>query len=288
MDRDHTGRIGFAAPCISRLQGSRRSASSPAISPGRSGRPGTPRGSSLRSLLSKTPPPRTGVHGAAVHRGRSWYAVLGLRPEAAVVTHEDIKRQYRRLCLVLHPDKRTAWRPPTARSSCSSTRGRRSPPPPAGSSPRLRLQAVEGASAAAATGAPPSSWARTTGPYGSRPPSPDWSSFGFTPPPEPDGSAFNFKAWRAAYARTNGKIYCGHCDADSAAEEGAGHGVSGSAGGATLAVLAPAGHRMAGLGVHVHMPPGLRAPRRARGAARGSRRRFPSACVTSDAKAAAT
>ncbi|CAM0877799.1 unnamed protein product [Alopecurus aequalis] len=42
------------------------------------------------------------VHAAATSfsraSGKNWYAVLS-------VTHEDIKRRYRRLCLALHPDK---------------------------------------------------------------------------------------------------------------------------------------------------------------------------------------
>jgi len=48
------------------------------------------------------------VHAAAP----DWYAVLGLglphpRPsgDQSVVTHDDIKRQHRRLCLLVHPDK---------------------------------------------------------------------------------------------------------------------------------------------------------------------------------------
>ncbi|CAL4917617.1 unnamed protein product [Urochloa decumbens] len=54
------------------------------------------------------------VHAAAA-RGRpvDWYAVLGLpQPRsssggagAVVLAHDDIKRQHRRLCLLVHPDK---------------------------------------------------------------------------------------------------------------------------------------------------------------------------------------
>nr|CAB3492542.1 unnamed protein product [Digitaria exilis] len=176
------------------------------------------------------------VHAAAAAAARggkmSWYAVLGLRQDAAVVTHEDVKRQYRRLCLVLHPDKNPsaaadgafkllhqAWealstRHPPGRPtpSVSATKPSKKAPPP----PRPR--------------APPCRERRKTGGSQRRPPSPEWSSFGFTAPPEPDGSTFDFRAWREAYARANGAIYCGHCDTESAAEGGAGHGKSGTGG----------------------------------------------------------
>ncbi|CAN6358412.1 unnamed protein product [Urochloa humidicola] len=46
----------------------------------------------------------------------SWYAVLFLpmphhpllQPSGGVVTHDDVKRQHRRLCLLVHPDKNTS------------------------------------------------------------------------------------------------------------------------------------------------------------------------------------
>nr|CAB3497544.1 unnamed protein product [Digitaria exilis] len=174
------------------------------------------------------------VHAAAARRGRTnWYAVLGLRQEeTAVTTHEDVKRQYRRLCLVLHPDKnpsaaadgafkllQQAWEALSARhppgrptpSVSASKPSKKAPPPPPPPRPR----------------ASPCRERRKTGGSQRRPPSPEWSSFGFTAPPEPDGST----AWREAYARANGAIYCGHCDTESAAAEGgAGHGKSGSGG----------------------------------------------------------
>ncbi|KAF8722252.1 hypothetical protein HU200_022561 [Digitaria exilis] len=44
------------------------------------------------------------VHAAAAaRRPPDWYAVLGLRPPG--VTHDDVKRHHRRLCLLVHPDK---------------------------------------------------------------------------------------------------------------------------------------------------------------------------------------
>jgi hypothetical protein len=49
------------------------------------------------------------VHAAAARRSApdSWYAVLGLLQQAfaGLVTHDDVKRQHRRLCLLVHPDK---------------------------------------------------------------------------------------------------------------------------------------------------------------------------------------
>ena len=157
---------------------------------------------------------------AAARGGRNWYAVLGLPSDA---THEDIKKQYKRLCLVLHPDKnrsaaadgafkllQRAWEALSARH----------PPGPASASKPSRAQPRRTYYAPPPRASP--SRAKTGCP-GSRPPPPDWPSFGFTPPPEPDGSTFDFKAWRAAYARANGTIYCGHCDTESAAE-GASHG----------------------------------------------------------------
>ncbi|XP_052147455.1 uncharacterized protein LOC127766459 [Oryza glaberrima] len=54
------------------------------------------------------------------HAGDKWYAILavgddssattssGTNGAAAVITHEDLKHQYHRLCLLLHPDKNAA------------------------------------------------------------------------------------------------------------------------------------------------------------------------------------
>ncbi|EER93918.1 hypothetical protein BDA96_01G199700 [Sorghum bicolor] len=44
------------------------------------------------------------VHAAAARSTRNWYAVLDLKPGRSL-THDDIKKQYRRLCLLVHPDK---------------------------------------------------------------------------------------------------------------------------------------------------------------------------------------
>ncbi|OEL28931.1 hypothetical protein BAE44_0010047 [Dichanthelium oligosanthes] len=119
------------------------------------------------------------VHAAAApaRRGRNWYAVLGLPTDA--ITHDDIKKQYRRLCLVLHPDKnrsaaadgafkllQQAWEALSDRhppgSAFASKPSRTQPRPTHAPRPR----------------APPSSV--RTGRYGSRAPPRDWSSFGFT------------------------------------------------------------------------------------------------------------
>ncbi|XP_012704403.1 basic salivary proline-rich protein 4-like [Setaria italica] len=47
------------------------------------------------------------VHAAAARKPVDWYAVLGLLhpPHPSAVAHDDIKRQHRRLCLLVHPDK---------------------------------------------------------------------------------------------------------------------------------------------------------------------------------------
>ncbi|CAN6292894.1 unnamed protein product [Urochloa humidicola] len=50
------------------------------------------------------------VHAAAAGRRAPdcWYAVLGLHQQpggGGGVTHDDVKRQHRRLCLLVHPDK---------------------------------------------------------------------------------------------------------------------------------------------------------------------------------------
>ncbi|WVZ59667.1 hypothetical protein U9M48_009777 [Paspalum notatum var. saurae] len=48
------------------------------------------------------------VHAAAARRPPDWYAVLGLPPPGGAgppLTHDDVKRQHRRLCLLVHPDK---------------------------------------------------------------------------------------------------------------------------------------------------------------------------------------
>jgi hypothetical protein len=43
---------------------------------------------------------------AAGRSTRDWYDVLGLEPgRVNALTHDDIKKQHRRLCLLVHPDK---------------------------------------------------------------------------------------------------------------------------------------------------------------------------------------
>ncbi|KAF2942226.1 hypothetical protein DAI22_03g406400 [Oryza sativa Japonica Group] len=106
------------------------------------------------------------VHHAAASRadaGDKWYAILavgddssattssGTNGAAAVITHEDLKHQYHRLCLLLHPDKnaaaaaegafkllREAWdnlsllHPPGSAASPSVSCPPPPPPPPPG------------------------------------------------------------------------------------------------------------------------------------------------------------
>ncbi|KAM0823882.1 hypothetical protein ACQ4PT_070569 [Festuca glaucescens] len=99
--------------------------------------------------------------------GRNWYAVLSVGARTSLpidgVTHDDIKRRYKRLCLVLHPDKnpsaaadgafkllQEAWKtlsvrhPPTPCSSAAGAKPRPVPtPPPA----RTRPPAPSGSAA---------------------------------------------------------------------------------------------------------------------------------------------
>ncbi|XP_040377704.1 atherin-like [Oryza brachyantha] len=56
------------------------------------------------------------VHCAAARKvlgpdgcGPDWYAVLGLPPpRSGLLTHDAVKKQYRKLCLLVHPDKNTS------------------------------------------------------------------------------------------------------------------------------------------------------------------------------------
>ncbi|OEL14613.1 hypothetical protein BAE44_0024368 [Dichanthelium oligosanthes] len=92
------------------------------------------------------------VHAAAARSGQppDWYAVLGLQPPpASLVTHDDVKRQHRRLCLLVHPDKnpcaaadgafklvQAAWHalsarhPPGAAAATVPKANQPQPPPP--------------------------------------------------------------------------------------------------------------------------------------------------------------
>lgn len=46
------------------------------------------------------------VHAAAARTPPDWYAVLELPdPRSAGITHDAVKRQHRKLCLLVHPDK---------------------------------------------------------------------------------------------------------------------------------------------------------------------------------------
>uniref|UniRef100_A0A0D9VVP1 J domain-containing protein n=1 Tax=Leersia perrieri TaxID=77586 RepID=A0A0D9VVP1_9ORYZ len=47
--------------------------------------------------------------GVAGESGPDWYAVLNLPPaRSGLVTHDAVKKQYRKLCLLVHPDKNTS------------------------------------------------------------------------------------------------------------------------------------------------------------------------------------
>ncbi|CAN6323459.1 unnamed protein product [Urochloa humidicola] len=94
------------------------------------------------------------VHAAAAGRSAPdcWYAVLGLHQQqhpGGGVTHDDVKRQHRRLCLLVHPDKnpcaaadgafklvQAAWQalsarhPPGAAAAAPAPAPNQPPPPP--------------------------------------------------------------------------------------------------------------------------------------------------------------
>ncbi|CAN6310414.1 unnamed protein product [Urochloa humidicola] len=107
------------------------------------------------------------VHAAAARRPVvDWYAVLGLTTQppcfGGVLAHDDIKRQHRRLCLLVHPDKnpsaaadgafklvQAAWEALSARhppahddtAAAAPTQPARRPPPRPPDPPRPRPQA---------------------------------------------------------------------------------------------------------------------------------------------------
>ncbi|KAL6638225.1 hypothetical protein ACP70R_025797 [Stipagrostis hirtigluma subsp. patula] len=152
------------------------------------------------------------VHAAAAARGgENWYAVLGLAAApAGSVTHDAVKAQYRRLCLVLHPDKNRS----AAADGAFKLLGR-------AWEELCRLHPPGNASAAGLRSGPaPRPWASEDwwgaafgGGFG--PPPHESGSFDddrwWTPPPERDWSSFDWKTWRARYAKTSGTIYCGNC-----------------------------------------------------------------------------
>ncbi|KAJ1292806.1 hypothetical protein BS78_01G018400 [Paspalum vaginatum] len=192
------------------------------------------------------------VHAAARGGGRSrdWQAVLGVRPPA---TRDAIKKQYKRMsCLVLHPVKN--------RSAAAD------------GAFKLLQQAWEALSSAP----PPPGGGHT-------PPPPDerdwwwWWSYGsrYAPPPhdEPDAPPFDFGAWREAYARDHGNIYCGRCYSGGAKSSADGQQPRPQAEARALLTT----HRR-GSG-NVVAAGNSRAPRCARCAVRGSRRRWASGCV---------
>lgn len=147
------------------------------------------------------------VHAAAAMR--NWYGVLGVGSRSrGGVTHEDIKRRYRRLCLVLHPDKnrsaaaegafkllQEAWATLSARHPPLPTDGAVKPRPAPMQSPRA-----------------PSTTASA------RPRSPDPVSVKkpsnhSRPPPAASDTFYRRRPRRGAPPpRTFPSVYCGHCD----------------------------------------------------------------------------
>ncbi|KAG0546761.1 hypothetical protein BDA96_01G021700 [Sorghum bicolor] len=203
------------------------------------------------------------VHAAARGERNCWYAVLSVgQPETVAHDHDAIKKRYRRLCLVLHPDKnrsaaadgafkllQRAWEVLSARHPPGTVpdpglgTGAKPRPPPAGAPDPDWWSSFFGSSPPA--GAPDPDWWSSF--FGSSPPPrapgrdwwsshfrykppPErtWSSYGYTPPPPPFSSASsaNFSAWRSSYAREKGTAYCGHCSSEPAAGGGR-HGTPG-------------------------------------------------------------
>ncbi|GJN22728.1 hypothetical protein PR202_gb10323 [Eleusine coracana subsp. coracana] len=89
-----------------RLVSARTSSSARATSAARTGRPARPSASAHPSPPPRThsPPTRSSPRPPAPPPPGSWRAVLGIRPGAAA-THDAIKKQFRRLSLLVHPDK---------------------------------------------------------------------------------------------------------------------------------------------------------------------------------------
>uniref|UniRef100_A0A8I6Y4L5 J domain-containing protein n=1 Tax=Hordeum vulgare subsp. vulgare TaxID=112509 RepID=A0A8I6Y4L5_HORVV len=133
------------------------------------------------------------VHAAAAVR--NWYGVLGVGSRGRV-THEDIKRRYRRLCLVLHPDKNRSAAADGAfklLQEAWTVLSARHPP----QKPR----------------AAPSS--TTTGARRPRSPASGAEKHGnHSPPPPAASDTFNSRKPRegAPPPRTFRSVYCGHCE----------------------------------------------------------------------------
>ncbi|XP_066363823.1 uncharacterized protein [Miscanthus floridulus] len=180
------------------------------------------------------------VHAAARGGRNCWYAVLGVgQPEPVTHDHDAIKKRYRRLCLVLHPDKnrsaaadgafkllQRAWEVLSARHppGTGSGPGPKPRPPPAGA-PDPDWWSSFFPNSPPPAGAPdpdPNGWPS----YFRYKPPPErtWLSYGYTPPPPfSSASSVNFNAWRSRYARKKGTAYCGHCCSESESAAGGGH-----------------------------------------------------------------
>ncbi|GJN22732.1 hypothetical protein PR202_gb10327 [Eleusine coracana subsp. coracana] len=136
-------------------------------------------------------------------RTTNWYAVLGMG-SATTTTHEEIKKQYRRLCLVLHPDKNRsaaaegafklvhqAWEHLSARHKPGA------PPLPCTGTEPDNLWSSAFGSGGSGTGGPP-------------PPRHEHDKFdgdSSRPPP----SARRSRSWQPRYARSRGSVFCGNC-----------------------------------------------------------------------------
>jgi hypothetical protein len=109
------------------------------------------------------------VHAAAAMSrasGGNWYAVLSVGARTSLptggvgITHEDIKRRYKRLCLVLHPDKNLSAAAEGAfklLQEAWKTLSARHPPAPAGAKPARSVPTPPRPPPAPASAARPSS-----------------------------------------------------------------------------------------------------------------------------------
>ncbi|TVU44001.1 hypothetical protein EJB05_03425, partial [Eragrostis curvula] len=166
------------------------------------------------------------VHAAAAlfpSRGENWHAVLGMdKLPASAITEDEIKKRYKRLCLVLHPDKN--------RSAAAD------------GAFKLIRQAWEELSVP--TRAEPDFWPRRSaraaeaGRSSRREASPDpgekwWEWFGIPRDwwkEQETGSADDsseqgastssrWRSWRLRYASRHGPVYCWHCNSGYVEEE---------------------------------------------------------------------
>ncbi|KAF0922515.1 hypothetical protein E2562_037415 [Oryza meyeriana var. granulata] len=126
------------------------------------------------------------VHSAAARKvigaagcGPDWYAVLDLPPpRSGLVTHDAVKKQYRKLCLLVHPDKNTSAAADGAFKLVQAAwdaLSARHPPPEAAEAPCTRPMRAEDLYRTKPTAAAPAK----------KPPEPPKTTRQQPPPPQP-------------------------------------------------------------------------------------------------------